>query len=443
VLFRSAFVLIFACATSAAMSETVVVSAPITAVVDLPTGRHQVQVPFTLSEDGEVIDVTVDGGQLVGYVIQPSHGEAAQSWDALDAARAEVDRIKLDIDRITADVSAARLPAEAAPAIIDAIGKLAESSVAVGGEQMTELSAAARAAILDVMGAAQAADQEAERLAQDLVALRVDLALAQSRVDEIQSAARLITANALVDMPNAGEASIVVSYGALDAGWEPVYDVNLISAVPSVELTRSVRVGQSSGEDWRDVSLTLSTVELSQPLRLGALWPLSKRIVAPPSGSYGSLAEAPLIEPIIVEETGALSAVRSDLGTTYSLPDPVTILTGDAALILPLDRVMLAADVTARAVPRLGDGVFRHASLVNHMDEEILPASDASFRVDGEWVGSGRFERVGPGASVHLGFGRVPGLTVRRDVVSRSIGDRGVIARSNVRSAWSRSSWKT
>ena len=54
--------------------------------------------------------------------------------------------------------------------------------------------------------------------------------------------------------------SITVNYSVQNAGWTPLYDIRATSASQPVKLVQKANVYQNTGEDWKDVKLTLSTI---------------------------------------------------------------------------------------------------------------------------------------------------------------------------------------
>ncbi len=58
-----------------------------------------------------------------------------------------------------------------------------------------------------------------------------------------------------------GRVKLYPSYLVQNAGWYPLYDARVISEAKQVELSYFGMIHQSTGEDWRDISLILSTAE--------------------------------------------------------------------------------------------------------------------------------------------------------------------------------------
>ena len=71
------------------------------------------------------------------------------------------------------------------------------------------------------------------------------------------------------------------------------------------------------------------------------------------------------------------------------------------------------------------------AAITNDMGELILPTSEASFYLDGRFVGQRYLDLIPAGGEADLSFGPVEGLRLTRRVLDRNEGDRGVITKSN------------
>jgi hypothetical protein len=72
----------------------------------------------------------------------------------------------------------------------------------------------------------------------------------------------------LVDSKSGREASFTISYFVSYAGWFPTYDVRVDDISQPLKLNYKANVHQNTGEDWKDVKLTLSN---AQPKQSGIL----------------------------------------------------------------------------------------------------------------------------------------------------------------------------
>ena len=64
-----------------------------------------------------------------------------------------------------------------------------------------------------------------------------------------------------IENNNYGKIKLYPSYLVQSANWYPLYDARVISENKQVELSYFGMIHQSTGEDWKDISLTLSTAE--------------------------------------------------------------------------------------------------------------------------------------------------------------------------------------
>src|SRR5476651_2533682 len=71
------------------------------------------------------------------------------------------------------------------------------------------------------------------------------------------------TVTVRLDPANAGTLDLALSYAVPGASWTPSYDARVNSNEKSIALAYSGIVRQNTGEDWKDVALTLSTARPS------------------------------------------------------------------------------------------------------------------------------------------------------------------------------------
>lgn len=65
----------------------------------------------------------------------------------------------------------------------------------------------------------------------------------------------------ILETENGGKAKILPSYLVQSASWYPLYDIRVLSQTKMAELHYFGMVQQSTGEDWENISVTLSTAE--------------------------------------------------------------------------------------------------------------------------------------------------------------------------------------
>ena len=102
-----------------------------------------------------------------------------------------------------------------------------------------------------------------------------------------------------LEAEHAGTLQLDVSYRLPGAGWRPAYEARAETGTDAVELVSYGLVRQRTGEDWRDVRLTLSTAKPTiagsmprlEPLKLRPWQPIELRKKA--EVGFAAMAEAP------------------------------------------------------------------------------------------------------------------------------------------------------
>jgi uncharacterized protein (TIGR02231 family) len=79
------------------------------------------------------------------------------------------------------------------------------------------------------------------------------------------------TATVEVEVAAAGALDLELTYVVQPAGWQPLYDIRLAGS--AITVTYLAEVAQSTGEDWMDVAVTLSTARPSLALVIPELDP--------------------------------------------------------------------------------------------------------------------------------------------------------------------------
>jgi hypothetical protein len=64
-----------------------------------------------------------------------------------------------------------------------------------------------------------------------------------------------------LDVAKEGKLDLEISYLIQNASWEPLYDLRALTSEKKVELTYNAMVWQNTGEEWKDITLVLSTAQ--------------------------------------------------------------------------------------------------------------------------------------------------------------------------------------
>ncbi|MDP6342519.1 MAG: mucoidy inhibitor MuiA family protein [Alphaproteobacteria bacterium] len=226
-----------------------------------------------------------------------------------------------------------------------------------------------------------------------------------------------LTAQIALTATTGGRVAIGLRYQVAGAGWRPIYDLRLNSETEAVTLVQSAMVRQSTGEDWSDVDLTLSTtrpgrggalpvlnswfVDVLRPTPQGTLQDAMPRTRALAAKEADANSEDRLEEK--KRETGA-DIVAGEFAALYKVRTPATLPSGGERHRFPLAERAIATELSVLAVPKLQPHAYLYGKVAYDGAEPLLPGVVAIYR-DGTYVGRGRLPTLRPGQKVNLSFG--------------------------------------
>ncbi len=259
----------------------------------------------------------------------------------------------------------------------------------------------------------------------------------------------------LLSAARGGEMTLRVSYLAGNATWQPLYDARLDPASERVSLSWQAQIVQTTGEDWKDVAVTLATTQPSAGIDLPVLASLELRPIsqaavaeresgrftsemieqlpvigrnyqdvltlAPGVGDVAGEGSVPKSQPIQISRA---DASRREVAVTFDLPGRLDIPSdGQAHKHLIATREM-TAKVEHRAVPRVAPGVYLVAKVTLPGEVPLLPGRVQHF-VGGDLVGSSMMAERAGGEEFSLSFGPDDRLKAERKQVFRKVDHRG------------------
>lgn len=301
------------------------------------------------------------------------------------------------------------------------------------------------AAVSDEVATADAAIRDAERKQRDIdreiARLETDRAAKPSSKLGIDLAATAAT-----------KATLRVTYAVRNARWVPLYDTRLDTGTkdrkPALELVRRAEITQTTGENWSNVALAVSTVRTARgrsapdlnslivqyppsPLGVvrgdGADRSLPRQqFDVPASASAAAVAEEALKKPANEQEA---SAEVDSFHVTFKIPGRVSLGANEGAKSLRISTSTFAPDLAIRSVPVVDPTAFIEASFIESEDAPLLPGQLAIYR-DGVYAGRGRMPAASRDETVRLGFGADDKVKIERSVVKRNEGSAGLIVTS-------------
>lgn len=257
---------------------------------------------------------------------------------------------------------------------------------------------------------------------------------------------------------SAGALDLALGYAVPEASWTPSYDARAVSNAAEIELSYFGHVRQNTGEDWKDVALTLSTarpslgggapeigvwaVDVFSPwaaahTAVGAATPAptvsATTVVALDAfsvrGYGGASRSAPASRPQPIEAAAAQASVETAAtSASFKLVATATVPSDNAPQKVPVTATRLAATPEYLATPKKLAAAFLTAKVVNTSDFPLLAGTMNVF-LDGTFVTTSSLRAVMPGEKFDLALGVDEGIAVKHKRVQRFSEDIGLTSR--------------
>jgi uncharacterized protein (TIGR02231 family) len=260
----------------------------------------------------------------------------------------------------------------------------------------------------------------------------------QKRLSRISSGGQTTRKSVSVNLAveRGGGLDLEVSYMMMGAAWHPLYDIRVTQENKEVEFSYYGVIYQTTGEDWKDAKVVLSTARPSVSGELPAVsaWYLD---IARPAYRKGeaermarqnvaqtkmqmSLAQEPMPMPAelsggrapeITYETSTVEA----MGTSYVFATPgVNDIPSDGEPHkIPIAFEKLAAQFEYTAVPRLKPHAYLRAKVTNTTEYPFM-AGDINIFFGNNFVGGSAIGTVIPSEKFDASLGVDEGIKITR-----------------------------
>lgn len=234
-----------------------------------------------------------------------------------------------------------------------------------------------------------------------------------------------------VSADNATPAELEVSYVVSRAGWQPVYDLRAVNTKSPVQLSYKANVFQSTGEEWKNVKLILSTANPN----LGGLKPeLAAQVLdfiqVSPYRNYDKRAmksapvameraeDAPAAMELDAAETTAdfVSTVQTAVNTQFAISLPYTVASSNQPTLVDIGRHELQATYRYAVAPKLESDAFLMARVTGWEELNLLPGT-ANVFFEGTYVGKTLIDPMLIQDTLSLSLGRDKRIVVKREKV--------------------------
>lgn len=255
-----------------------------------------------------------------------------------------------------------------------------------------------------------------------------------------------------VEVKEAGELTLDLTYVLSSASWQALYDMRALgteSETPSAQLAYLAQITQNTGEDWDDISMTLST---ARPELLGIrpeMNPWYLEVYAPPMPQAPMMrsmaaAPSPMSHDAAAAGTAAQSGGRMPFDFSTPMEAPTAEVQSDGASVtfklvqsvsVPSDGAPHKVNVATLewkprldyiSVPKQAEVAYRRATVTNDSDYLLLPGQ-ASLFVEGDFVGAMPLKQIAPNEEFEATLGVDDRIFVKRELKARAVDKKFII----------------
>ena len=289
--------------------------------------------------------------------------------------------------------------------------------------------------------------------------------LLQNKKSELTSGTQRIVNEAIlfVETQAAGVVSVRLNYLVSHCGWSPTYTFRAANDRKNVAVEFNALVQQMTGENWDNVTLTLSTASPALSAAGPGLAPFYVSLSRPTpdtqdkpaslAGTYREIKQrqqsaqeaaqkglnfqdtigfnwdvnAAANDEQTLELTNSkdvLASIRreagddSGLSISYLLEGSVSLASRSDQQMVRIMKNALPCGFYHVATPVLASYVYREAELKNTSNDDLL-AGPVAVYLDGRFVGRSDIPTVARGESFVVGFGADPQLRAKRELIDK------------------------
>ena len=236
-----------------------------------------------------------------------------------------------------------------------------------------------------------------------------------------------------VDAAQDTELTLTLTYQSGGATWRPVYDARLDTTKSVMDLEQYGQVSQLTGEDWKDVEITLSTaqpaagsemprmtewfVRLFNPVQMqaqlsgfgGAVFDRNQAVqkampaAAPASLGYDALKEVADKKEMVAELPAAV-AQTSEYAAEFRVPGHVDLKSVRDATKLFVGAAHMNVGLAAQVAPRLSPVAYLFVKATNTEKYPLIPGTVTKYR-DNAFIGNASLPLLRSNETANLSFG--------------------------------------
>ncbi|MFM9839327.1 MAG: DUF4139 domain-containing protein [Cyclobacteriaceae bacterium] len=224
-----------------------------------------------------------------------------------------------------------------------------------------------------------------------------------------------------------------VNYVVANAGWYPIYDLRAINTKSPVQLSYKANVFQSTGEEWKNVKLKLSTANPNQSglkPELNAWFldfyqPIAYSLQGKASGVVTRSAKMydkeeakmnmdAMPAPVAESVADYVSTIQTTLNTEFDISLPYSVLSAGKPTVVDIRNYEMKSDYTYSVAPKLDNDAFLLARATGWEEFSLLPG-EANIFFEGTFVGKSFIDPNNIKDTLSVSLGRDKRIVVKRE----------------------------
>lgn len=429
------------------------------AVVDIPAGSHTVSFsglpatlfPDSLRAEGSAV-ASVKFGAVVYKHVAASQLAAPRAQDLQATLEALQDqKVLLSVGKRALSSKIGFLNNIGVQASLRANEEIAE--INLKPDQWTGAAQALYSGLSDSLTAEAQLDIKIRELDRQIQKAQADLSALNNNQYSSYDVSIPLESTAATSL------TLNLSYQVPNASWRPIYDARLNTESSKLELIQYGSVSQTTGEDWSNVKLTLSTAQPQRGTSLPDLTPYWINIYDVNAGggmrNFNDVAhnitgsslnkvriqmnEAPAAAPMMAmsdqraEQQVQFQTASIETGgfvSEYKIPGPASVTADGTETKLMVGAFNTESLIQVHIKPQISTDAFLVSKAKLKGESPVLPGQVSLFR-DGAYVGQSAIPLLRPDEEHVLFFGTDDQVSVKRKVLKDEKSDAGMIVREN------------
>jgi len=243
----------------------------------------------------------------------------------------------------------------------------------------------------------------------------------------------------------AASGKLTISYLVSNASWTPSYDLRSDIATGKVNLTYKAHIRQTTGEEWDDVRLTVSTNNPYQNKTRPVLHPwyvdyyVASVYYNQPNYAYSNAATPQVMseyskkdaEKNIDEDLEIDAQTSSDfttmidrvLSAEFKIDLPYSVKSDGEEHMVLVKNIDLNATYKYISVPKMDASAYLVAQIVKLDEYQLVPAT-ANIFFDGTYIGETYLDPTTMDDTLSLSLGKDPNIIVKRTLLKKEMKEK-------------------